>query len=279
MMTFRRAPIAVAWLVLALIPWQAYAQDAAVARVVSVGTATGTNQSVELEVLIGSLVNNSDVELFTPTGKVAAKLLTGPNIDLLMRGDKVKVTLALRGAASPAGGYVAKSGTYPNYAAIARALAGSSSATTTSAATPAPAAKSYPASRVCPFRAAELKGALGLTLAEGTPGTALPFSGGVNLSCRYAAPKFSEPELTVNQIAMDNPTQTNGYLDRLAGGVRKIPGDPDGAVFQEKQGDLTNATLHYIRNGTIVELRLSVRPTDTRFAQLQQQLAKLRRIP
>lgn len=70
----------------------AVTQDAAVGRVLAVGKVSGLSAEVELDVVTGSHFNNSDVELFTPRSRMAATLRTGPTIDMLMRGDKVKVT-------------------------------------------------------------------------------------------------------------------------------------------------------------------------------------------
>jgi hypothetical protein len=64
-----------------------------------------------------------------------------------------------------------------------------------------------------------------------------------------------------------------------------VPNDPDGARFQENQGDLSSPTVHYFRKGTGVELRLlgnyyaGLKPTDTEFRAWQKKLLALPRIP
>jgi hypothetical protein len=133
--------------------------------------------------------------------------------------------------------------------------------------------------RICPFTPAELRTALGLELQTGTAGKPLNFRGGASYRCVYAASKSGSPGLAINQTVMDDPKQTAGFLDSLAGKSRKIAGDPDGALLQEGQGDMTDASLHYIRQGSIVELRVALRPTHAGYAEMQQKLTRLRRVP
>ena len=65
----------------------------------------------------------------------------------------------------------------------------------------------------------------------------------------------------------------------LAGKLKPIAGDPDGAIFQEDQGDLTNATLHYVRQGYQVETRVFVGPKQKDYETIRQKLVKLKRLP
>jgi hypothetical protein len=71
----------------------------------------------------------------------------------------------------------------------------------------------------------------------------------------------------------------------LAGKLVPIPNDPDGAAFQEGQGDLTDPALHYLRGATAVDLRIlgiyytGLKPTEAGFKAMQRLLAKVRRIP
>lgn len=252
----------------------AWALDEGVGRVLSVTRTSGTTVEVELEDVNASLFNNSDVEIFTPAGKVAAKLKLPPNIDMLMKGDKVKVTLELAGPFSPAGGLVAEKGKFANHAAISGAL----NATPRPAAPP-PSAAPRVAVASCPFTPAELKTALGLSFKAGSASPDLPFAGGALKSCRYEGADGKTPMFTVNLTVMNDPTQTQGSMQALAGKTTPVPGDADGARWQTDQGDLTNPTLHYVRQGVVVELRINVGPKDPRFAALKDKLVRVRRVP
>jgi len=253
----------------------AWALDAAVGRVLHVDRTAGSTVEVELETVNGSFFSNDDLELFTPAGKVGAKLKLPPTIDMLMKGDKVKVTLELARPFSADGGLLAPKGTFDNHAALARTL-GSGPPPSPSPSSPAPPRITVPS---CPFTPAELKGALGLAYSDGSASPDVPFVGGVMKSCQYRGADLKTPGLTVTLTVMNDPTQTTGWRSRLAGKTTPVPGDADGALWQVDQGDLTNPTLHYVRNGVIAQLRLGVGPKDPRFTAWQQKLARVRRVP
>jgi hypothetical protein len=56
------------------------------------------------------------------------------------------------------------------------------------------------------------------------------------------------------------PSQVAAYkadlAKSLAGSVRPIDGDPDGALFQVQTGDIASYALHYVRKNVWVELRV-----------------------
>jgi hypothetical protein len=65
----------------------------------------------------------------------------------------------------------------------------------------------------------------------------------------------------------------------LAGKLTPVPNDPDAAGWQDNQGDMTNATLHYLRNGTLVELRVTASQRYKNYADIRAKLPKMRRLP
>ncbi len=256
------------------------AQDAGIGRIISIRRTTGTGTEVELHVVKGALYNGSDVELFSGKSTVTATLRLSSGIDMLLEGDKVVVVLTTTGGRPIAGALLAERGKFPSEAAIVKA-AGTIGTLNTAASAQAVATppRTVSAERICPFSSTELSRALGLQFATGKPGAVNSMPGGASFDCRYAGVGAGTPSLSVDQIMMDDPAQTRGYLNTLAGTLRKIPGDADGAVLQEGQRELTGATLHYVRRATIVQLRVTVRPSDARFADLQQRLVRLRRVP
>ncbi len=129
----------------------------------------------------------------------------------------------------------------------------------------------------CPFTAAELSTALGETFKEGKVGFESDFGTGKTLDCRYSSKNMT---LMVKQTVMKDPTQTQGWDRSLAGTKTPVAKDPDGAIQQTDQGDMTSPNLHYARSGDIVELRImGVGPKSPKFSQLQAALPKLRRLP
>lgn len=129
----------------------------------------------------------------------------------------------------------------------------------------------------CPFGAAELTSAFGSPVREGTKGTEYEFGSGRMLSCRYEGAGFT---LVVNQTVMKDPTLVKGWSTRLAGKAEAVPGDPDGALRQTDQGDMTSPNLQYVRGRVIVELRvLGVGKSNPAFAAYDRRLAALRRLP
>ncbi|MEW5743572.1 MAG: hypothetical protein AB1938_31965 [Myxococcota bacterium] len=219
----------------------------AVAKVLSVEGPT-----VTLEILVGSVVNGDELDVFTPAGKTVAKVKAPAGIDLMLKGDKVK-GVTLTGATVAAGAMLADKGRFPTLAA-ASAASGSSPA---AAPTPQTAGfKDSPAA--CAFTQAELNQALGFKVAAGK-GTELPFNGGTSLSCQWAEEKgFKSVVLNRTVMTAGDPTTNREQQKKhLAGRLEAIPGDPDGAVWQVDQGDLTGVTLHYFRGNTAVEVRVS----------------------
>ena len=81
------------------------------------------------------------------------------------------------------------------------------------------------------------------------------------------------------------PANAKSEFSYMAGRMKAIPNDPDGAAFQVDQGDLTSPALHYVRGKTAVELRImgnyysGLKQTPAELSAMQQKLAKLRRFP
>ena len=89
---------------------------------------------------------------------------------------------------------------------------------------------------VCPFKPAELEAALGEKFEEGKPGMAYGTSGIDVRSCQYASRRWS---LRVGTQVYKNAPDAKKFGTALAGKLVPVAGDPDGAVFQEGQGDNT----------------------------------------
>lgn len=132
----------------------------------------------------------------------------------------------------------------------------------------------------CPYSAAELRKSLGIVVADGQSGTTISFAGGKRLTCHYNSTSGTTASLMLIQVVYENPKDPSIAMmaSMRAGTFQKVPGDADGAEFQE-QGDLTNATLHYLRGGRQVEARVTVDPRDASFSAIKSKLLKLRRIP
>lgn len=230
-----------------LLPCLAFAQT--VARVVSV-----EGETVTLLVVTGSLVNGDEVEVFTPSGKATAKVVTPSGIDLLLKGDSVK-GVQLKGAKVGAGAIAATKGQFESFAK-AQAAAGGGAATPAPTPAPAPGLKDSQAG--CLFTAAEVQAALGFKVKAGR-GTESAFTGGTSFSCRYLAEDGKDlRSLTLNRVVMSSrDAATTGELrKRLAGKLEPIAGDADQAVWQVDQGDLTDVTLHYVRGSASTEVRV-----------------------
>jgi len=132
------------------------------------------------------------------------------------------------------------------------------------------------APKPCPFTAKEISAVLGDTFAEGKAANEMSFGTGKRLSCRYDAKDIT---LNVNQTVMNDPSQATGYYKMTAGKKEAIDKDPDGAMRQTDQGDLTSPNLHYMRNGNIVELRImGAGKKHPKFNELMNNLVKLRRL-
>ena len=140
--------------------------------------------------------------------------------------------------------------------------------------------KAAPRVAACPYTAAEVGTALGFAVANGAPGREDSYPGGRMLRCRYEAKGAGSFLVSFNLLVMDDANSKDAsYLKMMAGTMEPISGDPDGAMFQADQGDLTNATLHYLRRGVTVEARVWVGPRDPKFGAIRDKLAKLRRVP
>jgi len=134
----------------------------------------------------------------------------------------------------------------------------------------------------CPFKPAELEAALGEKFAEGKPGMAYGAGGIDARSCQYQGRRWS---LRVGTQVYKNAPDAKKFGTALAGKLVPVAGDPDGAVFQEGQGDNTSPTVWYERRGVVVELRATgIWYTDSAKRQAEMEavrgkLLKVRRVP
>ncbi|MCA2981984.1 MAG: hypothetical protein INH41_23875 [Myxococcaceae bacterium] len=219
------------------------------ARVASVEGAT-----VTLEVLLGSTVPGAELDVLTAEGKTTAKVTLPEGIGLALSGDTLKgVTLA--GARVAQGALVSDKGRFSTLAAASAALPGAKVAPPPAVAGPASIKASAAA---CAFTPAEVSAALGFKVGPGT-GTELAFEGGTALSCRWLEEKGLRSLLLNRQVMTRGDAARNraALARSLAGSVEAIPGDPDGALWQVGQGDLTGVTLHYGRGAVLTEVRVS----------------------
>ncbi|HET7773555.1 MAG TPA: hypothetical protein VFK82_06995 [Burkholderiaceae bacterium] len=138
-------------------------------------------------------------------------------------------------------------------------------------------------SAACPFTAAEVGAALGTQFEEGKAGMEIPFgAGSVMRDCRYSSKQYS---LMVKTIVYGTPVQAKDAFKPMAGKLKPVAGDPDGALLQEGQGDLTSPTVHYLRGAQHTELRiLGTYYSDpgkkaAALKAFQDKLLKLRRVP
>ena len=137
------------------------------------------------------------------------------------------------------------------------------------------------ASTACPFSAADISKALGVPVQEGKPGLEFSAAGMVMRDCRYASKNFS---VMVKTSHYSNPAAAKDATKMLAGKLRAIPNDPDGAVIQEGQGDLTDPAVFYVRNGVAVELRVlgiyykDLKSKDADLRDMQTKLAAVKRL-
>ena len=137
------------------------------------------------------------------------------------------------------------------------------------------------ASTACPFSAADISKALGVPVQEGKPGLEFSAAGMVMRDCRYASKNFS---VMVKTSHYSNPAAAKDATKMLADKLRAIPNDPDGAVIQEGQGDLTDPAVFYVRNGVAVELRVlgiyykDLKSKDADLRDMQTKLAAVKRL-
>ena len=91
--------------------------------------------------------------------------------------------------------------------------------------------------------------------------------------------------MRVSTQTYKNPADAKKFGVALAGKLLPLPGDSDGAVFQEGQGDNTAPALWYERQGSVVSLRISgiwysdLGKRQAEMESLRQKLATLRRVP
>lgn len=127
----------------------------------------------------------------------------------------------------------------------------------------------------CPYPLAELNQTLGLNFSI-VNAVDVPFAGGTQLSCQYTGEQTIT--LTMNKLTMQDPNLLEGMEQFLAGSLKPIPNDPDQAQWQTSDSGLNDLTLHYVRTGTSVDIRL-VGVDQKDWSRMKQKLVSLRRIP
>lgn len=135
----------------------------------------------------------------------------------------------------------------------------------------------------CPFSSSELQSIFGVAFADGKAGLELTTGATIIRDCRYESKNYSLRVGTT--VYVSDTAGAKAAASYLAGKMVPIPGDPDGAVFQEGQGDASNPALHYARGNVAVQLRvMGIYYADpkTKVADMhamQQKLARVRRVP
>ncbi|HMT92102.1 hypothetical protein [uncultured Thiothrix sp.] len=127
----------------------------------------------------------------------------------------------------------------------------------------------------CPYSVEELNQGLGLKLSI-VNAVQVPFAGGTQLSCQYTG----EPPatITVNKLVMQDPKMLEGMEQFLAGSLEAVPNDPDKAQWNMTDSGLNDLTLHYVRAGTSIDVRL-LGVDQTEWPAMKQKLLDLRRLP
>lgn len=138
-----------------------------------------------------------------------------------------------------------------------------------------PAATVVPATiEACIFSLAEVGAVLGQPFDAAPPIPPIP--GAPQRSCAYDPVGGGPVQLRVNVTWLEPSsaaTSRRMMMAMLAGTTTPLPGDPDGAIFQE-QADLGTFALHYSRGDFLYEVRLfGVRDA----ASARARLLKLRR--
>lgn len=138
----------------------------------------------------------------------------------------------------------------------------------------------------CLLTVAEISSALGVSAKEARPGLSMNLGPATMQDCRYklaqGGREFTLMLKTMRYTRTVTPAQ---HFESLAGRLTPVPGDPDGARFQEGQGDLTDPALHYFRGGVGVELRLmgtwytGTSATPKELDAWRKKLATVRRVP
>ncbi len=128
---------------------------------------------------------------------------------------------------------------------------------------------------VCPYPMDELNQALGLSLSV-VNAMEVPFAGGTQLSCLYTGEQPAT--VTVNKLVMEDPQMMEGMEEFLADSLEAIPNDPDKAQWQTGEDGLSDLTLHYVRAGNSVDIRL-MGVDQAEWPAMKSKLVDLRRIP
>jgi hypothetical protein len=134
----------------------------------------------------------------------------------------------------------------------------------------------------CPFTVAELQSAFGMKFEEGKASPPLN-AGTVSMqSCRYDAKDIT---VSVQSQLYQNVADAKKAATIAAGKLVPISNDPDGAAYQEGQGDLTAPALQYARGTVATSLRImgvyykDYKTKEKDMKALREKLAKLRRVP
>lgn len=127
----------------------------------------------------------------------------------------------------------------------------------------------------CPYSVEELNQGLGLKLSI-VNAVQVPFAGGTQLSCQYTGEQPAT--ITVNTLVMQDPKMLEGMEQFLAGSLEAVPNDPDKAQWNMTDSGLNDLTLHYVRAGTSIDIRL-LGVDQTEWPAMKQKLLDLRRIP
>ena len=135
----------------------------------------------------------------------------------------------------------------------------------------------------CPFKAAELQAAFGVAFAEGQANPEMNMGEGIRRDCRYASKDYT---IRVGSTFYPKAAPSRDVArSLLAGKLVPIANDPDGAAYQEAQGDATDPAVHYVRGPLSVELRIlgtyykDLANKQKDMLALREKLARLRRFP
>ena len=107
----------------------------------------------------------------------------------------------------------------------------------------------------CVFTPAEIGTALTGQYAAGV--RVVPIPGAPRRDCTYDE-QGGQGQLRVNVTWLEPSSAATSkamMLNMLAGGIAPMPGDPDGAIFQD-QTELGTYALHYARGNLLYEVRL-----------------------
>lgn len=127
----------------------------------------------------------------------------------------------------------------------------------------------------CPYSLADLNQGLGLSLSI-VNAVEVPFAGGTQLSCQYTGEQSAT--VMVNKLAMQDPKMLEGMEQFLAGSLESIPNDPDQAQWQTSDSGLHDLTLHYVRAGNSIDVRL-MGVDENDWSTVKQKLVELHRVP